>query len=323
MNVQCDLCPKRCEISPGQSGECRIRVNLDGKLLAVTYGYPCSVHIDPVEKKPVFHFLPGTGTFSIATVGCNLHCLNCQNWEISQQNPEVVPASPLPPEEVARLAQKHNCRSVSYTYTDPVVYYEYTLDSCRQVRARGLKNVLVTAGYINPEPWKELLREVDAARIDLKSMSEDFYRDICSATLAPVLKALAMAHALVPLVEVVHLIIPTLNDSEKDVSNLCRWIKENLGPDVPLHFSRFFPQHRLRNLPPTPFSTLERSKQIAEAEGLRYIYLGNISEQESSNTYCPSCRTLLIRRSGYTLMENNLQGGKCPRCKTEIYGIWN
>ncbi|HBA86120.1 MAG TPA: AmmeMemoRadiSam system radical SAM enzyme [Verrucomicrobia bacterium] len=322
MNVQCELCPKRCDVAPGESGECRIRVNLDGKLLAVTYGYPCSVHVDPVEKKPVFHFLPGTSTFSLATVGCNLHCLNCQNWEISQQNPEDVPASPLPPEDVVRLAQKHGCRSVSYTYTDPVVYYEYTLDCCRRVREGGLKNVLVTAGYINAEPWRELLREVDAARIDLKSMSDAFYRDVCGATLNPVLAALTTARSMVPLVEVIHLVIPTLNDRDEDLTQLCRWIKENLGPDAPLHFSRFFPQYRMHNLPPTPLSTLERAKQIAETEGLRYIYMGNISERESANTYCPSCRNLLIRRSGYRVLENHLREGRCPKCRSEIYGIW-
>ncbi len=323
MNVRCELCPKQCLIAPGQSGECRIRVNLDGRLHAVTYGFPCSVHVDPVEKKPVFHFLPGTQTFSLATVGCNLHCLNCQNWEISQANPEEVTGHPLAPEEVARLARRHACRSVSYTYTDPVVFYEYTLDCCRQVREAGLKNIVVTAGYINPDPWRELLPLLDAVRIDLKSLSDAFYREVCGATLAPVLASLEAARAVDAVLEVIHLIIPTLNDRDEDLVALCRWMAQNLGREIPLHFSRFFPQHRLRNLPSTPLETLERARQIAEAEGLEHVYVGNVAERDGANTQCPSCKRLLVRRSRYVVQENHLRDGACPSCGKEIYGLWN
>ena len=203
MELLCELCPKGCRIQPGQSGECRIRVNLGDKLVAVTYGYSCAVHVDPIEKKPVFHFLPGSGTFSIATVGCNLHCKNCQNWEISQTNPEESEASPLPHEQIPTLARQYNCRSVSYTYTDPVVYYEYTFDSSVAAREAGLKNILVTAGYINKKPWEELLEHVDVARIYLKSMSDGFYRDICGATLKPVLESMVTARTKGAHVEVV------------------------------------------------------------------------------------------------------------------------
>ncbi|MFH0878770.1 MAG: AmmeMemoRadiSam system radical SAM enzyme, partial [Lentisphaerota bacterium] len=202
MDVQCELCPKQCIIAPGQSGECRVRVNLDGSLRAVTYGHPCSLHVDPVEKKPIFHFLPGTSTFSLATAGCNLHCKNCQNWEISQQNPEDVPGHALSPSGIVEMARAHQCLSVSFTYTDPVVFYEYALDGCIKAHESGLKNILVTAAYINPAPLRDLLTHVDGIRIDLKSMSDDFYRDICGATLKPVLESLIMAKKMVRVLEV-------------------------------------------------------------------------------------------------------------------------
>lgn len=322
MKVQCELCPKGCLIAPGESGECRIRVNLDGKLRAVTYGHPCSVHVDPVEKKPIFHFLPGTKTFSVATVGCNLHCLNCQNWEISQQDPETSEAVFLPPEHLVAAAVREECQSISCTYTDPVVYYEYALASCRQARAQGLKTILVTAAYINRVPFQTLLRETDGIRIDLKSMSDQFYRDICGATLAPVLDAIVMARSLAPVLEIVHLIIPTLNDGDASLLELCRWIRHNLGRDVPLHFSRFFPQYRLRNLPPTPMETLLRARDIARAEGLQYLYIGNVMEADAALTACPDCGKTLVQRRGYSVLSNIIKDGKCPVCGKAIYGIW-
>jgi pyruvate formate lyase activating enzyme len=321
--VQCEVCPRQCIIEPGQTGDCRIRVNIDGRLTAVTYGYPCSVHVDPVEKKPVFHFLPGTATFSLATVGCNLHCKNCQNWEISQQEPETAQATHVPPEEVPRLARQMDCRSVSYTYTDPVAYYEYALDSSIRAREAGLRNVLVTAGYINRDPARELFRHVDVARIDLKSMSEAFYRDVCEATLKPVLNTLVLAAEMGLHIEVVHLIVPTLNDSDADLRSLCQWVHDQLGPDIPLHFSRFFPQYRLQHLPPTPVETLYRAKQIAESAGMHFVYVGNILDEDSARTVCPSCQTVLIRRRGFKVLENTVRGGACPKCEKRIYGIWN
>lgn len=323
MSVQCELCPRECVIGPGQSGDCRIRVNLDGRLVAVTYGYPCSVHVDPVEKKPVFHFLPGTDTFSLATAGCNLHCLNCQNWEISQRPPDEVPAAHLPPEQVAALGRQAGCPSVSYTYTDPVVYYEYTLDTCARAREAGLRNILVTAGYISRNPARELFGVADVARIDLKSISEKFYRDVCSATLKPVLDTLVLAREMGLWVEVVHLIVPTLNDRDEDLQALCRWLRANLGEDVPLHFSRFHPQYRLGHLPPTPVATLNRAREIAEAEGIHFVYLGNILEEGAAHTRCPSCRVSLLRRTGFSLLENRLVRGACPECGRKIPGVWS
>ncbi len=320
--VQCQLCPKGCLIEPGQSGECRIRVNVDGRLAAVTYGHPCSMHVDPVEKKPMFHFLPGTSILSLATVGCNLHCKNCQNWEISQENPENVPADEAPPAMIPGLAKKYNCLSVAYTYTDPVVFYEYALDSCIAVREAGLRNVLVTAAYINKDPWRRLIEHVDGIKIDIKSMREEFYRDICGATLAPVLDAAVIAKSMGKPVEPTNLLIPTLNDSDDELTQLARWIAGNMGRDTPLHFSRFFPNYQMKNLPPTPPETLERAKAIATSEGLHYVYIGNISMPDAENTRCPSCNALLIERRGYEILQNNLRDGKCPKCNTEIPGVW-
>ncbi|HOZ45461.1 MAG TPA: AmmeMemoRadiSam system radical SAM enzyme [Candidatus Hydrogenedentes bacterium] len=322
MDVQCALCPKGCIIAPGQSGECRIRVNVDGKLVAVTYGHPCSVHVDPVEKKPLFHFLPGTGILSLATVGCNLHCKNCQNWEISQANPEDYPGKPFPPALVAQAAREYDCRSVAYTYTEPLVYYEYTLDTCMAVREAGLKNALVTAGYINEEPMARLCPYVDAGNIDLKSISDAFYRDVCDATLAPVQRTLVQSKSLGVWVEVTNLVIPTLNDTDADLRGVSRWIAENLGRDTPLHFSRFYPQYRMKNLPPTPENTLERAKEIARAEGLYFVYIGNVARPGGEDTHCPGCGVLLVERRGYTVRQNRMEGGACPECGTPIAGIW-
>ncbi len=322
MLIRCDLCPKRCMIEPGQSGECRVRMNIDGQLVAVTYGHPCTVHVDPVEKKPFFHFLPGTTSLSLATVGCNLHCKNCQNWEISQQNPEEVPASFLPPEDIARLAAAQACSSVSYTYTDPVVYYEYAADSSVSVRQAGLKNALITAGYINPEPWTELCRKVDAVRIDLKALSDKFYKDICGATLQPVLDSLVITRSLGIHIEVINLLIPTLNDSEQEIGDLCQWLVKNLGREIPLHFSRFFPNYQMKNLPPTPTQTLLRAREIARNAGLYYVYVGNILVPDGQNTFCPQCGDLLIERRAYEVLKNTIDKGRCPGCNHQIYGLW-
>ena len=322
MDLQCELCPKGCVIAPGQSGECRIRVNRDGVLRAVTYGHPCSVHVDPVEKKPLFHFLPGTGILSLATVGCNLHCKNCQNWEISQENPENAAAYRLPPEEIPALARRERCPSVAYTYTEPLVYYEYTLEGCIACRREGIRSALVTAGYINREPMERLCRVVDAANIDLKGFTEEFYRDVCGATLQPVLDTLVLAKSMGVLVEVTNLVIPTLNDSEGQIRPLCRWIARNLGRETPLHFSRFHPQYRMRNLPPTPAAALDRAREVALSEGLQFVYIGNILRPDGEDTFCPGCRKPLVERRGFQILQNRIREGRCPDCGAKIYGIW-
>lgn len=322
MTIQCELCPKMCLIEPGQSGECRVRINIDGVLRTVVYGYPCSINIDPIEKKPLFHFLPGTGILSIATVGCNLHCLNCQNWEISQANPEDSRAVLCPPQKIVDLAKQNRCPSIAYTYTDPIVYFEYTYDSSKLARDKGIRNVLVTAGYINAAPWKKLLEYVDAANIDLKFISDDLYRRICSGTLKPIQNALVLAKASGVLVEVTNLVIPTLNDKPEQIRELARWIRANLGSDTPLHFSGFYPQYKMKHLPSTSLQTLETAREIAISEGLDYVYIGNVRSKEGENTYCPGCKNLLIERKGYTILQNRLKKGCCPDCNKEIYGVW-
>jgi pyruvate formate lyase activating enzyme len=312
-----------CLIEPGQSGECRVRINIDGMLRTVVYGFPCSVSpYDRVEKKPLFHFLPGTGILSVATVGCNLHCLNCQNWEISQTNPEESTSAFLPPERLVQLAKRYQFLSIAYTYSDPIIFYEYTYDTAKLARKEGVRNVLVTAGYINPQPWKKLLEYTDAANIDLKFISDDLYRRICSGTLKPIQNALVIAKASGVLVEVTNLVIPTLNDKPEQIRELARWTKANLGGDTPLHFSGFYPQYKMKHLPPTSLQTLETAREIATSEGLDYVYIGNVRSIKGENTYCPGCKSILIERKGYTILQNRLKDGRCPECNTEIYGVW-
>lgn len=324
MKVQCELCPKMCLIGPGQSGECRVRINIDGVLRTVVYGYPCSINIDPIEKKPLFHFLPGTPILSIATVGCNLHCENCQNWEISQANPEDenISAYFCPPERLVLLTKSNNCPSLAYTYTDPIVYYEYTYDAANLARSAGIRNVLVTAGYINEEPWRKLLKYVDAVTLDLKGITEEFYRDVCSATLKPVQNALVVAKGSGVELEVSNLVIPTLNDKPEQIGELVRWVRANLGRDTPLHFLGFIPRYKMRHLPPTSLQTLEMARNVAMAEGMEFVYIGNVRSRDGQNTYCPDCKNLLIERSGFTILQNRLKEGRCPGCSKEIYGVW-
>ncbi|MCP4049463.1 MAG: AmmeMemoRadiSam system radical SAM enzyme [bacterium] len=327
MIQQCVLCPKSCIIKPGQTGECLIRANIDGNLTALTYGYPCSVHVDPVEKKPLFHFHPGKSILSIATAGCNLHCKNCQNWEISQANPEDIKAYHLPPEKLPSVAKYYGCELIAYTYTEPLIFYEYTLDTSINAAKIGLKNVLVTAGYLNREPLRQLYRYISAANIDLKAFSEKFYRDNCGATLKPVLDGMILAKSMGVMVEITNLIIPALNDSEKEIKLLSKWIKENLGPETPLHFSRFSPHYRMKNLGVTPAETLEKARQTALSEGLYYVYTGNMLSKEGENTYCHKCSTILIERRGYRILKNKIAvtpsgTAVCPVCETEVYGEW-
>ena len=313
-----------CLIEPGQSGECRVRINIDGVLRTVVYGFPHydSIHVDPIEKKPLFHFLPGTGILSIATVGCNLHCLNCQNWQISQANPEDSQAVFCPPERLVALCRESRCPSLAYTYSEPIIFYEYTYDTAKLARQANIRNVLVTAGYINEAPWKRLLKVVDAANIDLKGITNDFYVRVCSGTLKPVQEALVLAKASGILVEVTNLIIPTLNDKPEEIRELARWVKANLGGETPLHFSGFTPKYKMQHLPLTSLKTLETAREIAISEGLDYVYIGNVRSREGENTYCPGCKSLLIERKGYFILQNRLKEGRCPDCNKEIYGVW-
>ncbi len=326
--LECQLCPKYCRIPDGGVGDCRVRMNLHGKLLAATYGRPCSVHMDPIEKKPLFHFLPGTAIFSVATVGCNLHCRNCQNHSISQAMPEEFEAYEVPPEKLVEVANREQAISIAYTYTEPLVYYEYTLDSARQARAAGLNNVLVTAGYINQEPLRDLLPYIDAANVDLKAFNNDFYKNECGATLKPVLNTLETMMKEGTWLEITNLLVPTLNDDLGQIEKMCRWIGENLGWEVPLHFSRFHPRHKLTFLPPTPAQTLEDARTLALDLGLRHVYVGNLRSRQGEHTFCPNVNcttraTPLIERVGYRVLSNRLVDSRCPDCNTLVAGRWS
>jgi pyruvate formate lyase activating enzyme len=322
-SVICELCPKLCLIPEGGAGDCRVRVNLDGKLCATTWGRPSAVHVDPVEKKPLFHFLPGSEIFSIATAGCNLHCQNCQNWQLSQRGGEgMEEIFRAPPHAVVSAAMGKGCRSIAYTYSEPIVFYEYVYDTALKAQARGLKNALVTAAYINDKPLRKLCQPIDAANVDLKAFDDGFYRSNCSGSLKPVLDALVVFREEGVWVEITNLLIPTMNDDMAMVRRMTKWIVAELGAGTPLHFSRFHPKYQLRNLPPTPAETLERARREALEAGLQHVYIGNVFGNDAESTRCPHDGTMLIRRTGYRIEENNLVDGRCPKCNEPIGGVW-
>jgi pyruvate formate lyase activating enzyme len=306
----------------GQHSRCRARMNRGGKLYSLVYGKPCAVHVDPIEKKPFFHFLPGTTAFSIATAGCVLSCKFCQNWQISQARPEDTDTYDLPPDKVVIQAIANKCKSVTYTYTEPTVFYEYMYDTAVIARKHGIKNTMHSCGYINERPLRKLSEYMDAADIDLKGFSEDFYSRVCNGSLKPVLKSLVVLKEEGVWLELTNLVIPTLNDDMKNIRDMCRWIQKNLGSDVPVHFSRFFPHYKLNNLPPTPLQTLIDARKTAMEAGLQFVYIGNI-RHDAENTFCPKCKKLLIERVGYFVKQNLMAEGRCTSCKTTIAGIWS
>ena len=322
--VKCTLCPRECVLGPAQRGDCRVRVNVGGKLVTLVYGKPVSANpYDPIEKKPLFHFLPGTRCFSIATAGCNLHCKFCQNYEISQLNPDDADrVYDLPPDKLVQAALRNGCRSIAYTYSEPIIFFEYVRDTQVLARERGIRNVLVTAGYINEAPLQELNRHADAANIDLKAYSDDYYRTVCAGTLAPVLRNLEISVKDGVWVEMTNLIVPTLNDDMDMIKRMCEWVTERLGPDVPLHFSRFMPLYKLTHLPPTPADTLVKAREVAMAQGLHFVYVGNVDVPGGGDTICPGCKNLLIGRRGYAILALNIKDGKCAACGRAVPGVW-
>lgn len=323
-SVQCALCPRRCVLGDGQRGVCTVRINKNGKLYTLGYGNPVAIHIDPIEKKPFFHVAPGQPVFSLAVAGCNMRCVFCQNWEISQFRPDETQNYNLTPQEVVDEAIKSKCWFIAYTYTEPTVFYEYMLDIAKLAKAQGLKNTMHSCGYINPEPLKQLLKYMDAANVDLKGFSEEYYNKIgMMASLEPVLQTLKTIKQEGVWLEITNLLIPNFNDDPDKIRKMCLWIKDNLGEDVPLHFSRFTPNFKLMNLPPTPVEKLEEARKIALDVGLKYVYIGNVPGHEAENTYCPKCKKLLIKRIGYEIGEINITGGKCKFCGKEIAGKWN
>jgi len=320
--IQCDLCPHRCRVAKGKRGICRVRENRDGKYYSLVYGNPCAVHPDPIEKKPFFHVLPGTISYSLATVGCNFQCKFCQNWEISQASPEDVYSKEFSPEAVVKEAKAIRAHSVAYTYVEPTIFYEYMLDIGTLVKKSGLLNVYHSNGFINPGPLKNLCKVLDAANVDLKGFTENFYHELCSGELNPVLETLKMLKKEKVHLEITNLIIPTKNDDLSVIREMGLWIKKELGADTPIHFSRFYPLYKLKSLPPTPVSTLEKAREAALSAGLEYVYIGNIPGHPSENTFCPKCKKRIIQRTGYMVGEVNLKDGKCSYCGKPIPGIW-
>jgi pyruvate formate lyase activating enzyme len=323
-NVECKLCPNECKMEPESRSKCQVRVHKDGKLYSLVYGNPAAVHVDPIEKKPLYHFYPATDSFSLGFAGCNLQCLNCQNWELSQQYPEELRSYTLFPEQAALAAEKNKCLSIAYTYNEPSVVYEFMLDTSRLARDRNMKNVWVSNGYINREPLLEFCNYLDGANVDLKSFSEEIYEKLNYGKLQPVLDTLQLLKEKGVWFEITTLIVPTYSDDPGMIRKMCKWIYKKLGPDCPLHFSRFGPQYKLKHLPPTPPSTLITARKIAMEEGLHYVYLGNYRTPDGagSNTYCPNCKESAVERIGYYVTKNNIKEGKCGNCENPIAGRW-
>jgi pyruvate formate lyase activating enzyme len=320
--VRCRLCPRECVVPPGERGHCGVRENRNGVYYTLVYGAPVAIHVDPIEKKPFYHFMPGTTAYSIATAGCNLDCKFCQNWQISQALPEDLRSYGLSPQEVVSAALESGAPSIAYTYNEPTIFYEYMLDCARLAHEKGLRNVYHSNGFINEEPLRALCPYLDAANVDLKGMSEEYYHDMTGGSLAPVLRSLKILHDEGVHLEITTLIVPGRNDDPEMIRRQCEWMVANLGPDTPLHFSRFHPEYKLMDLPPTPIETLERARQIALDAGLRYVYVGNVPGHDASDTHCPQCGALLVHRVGYSVSVVGLKDGHCSKCGALIDGVW-
>jgi len=320
--VICELCPNGCRIDDGGRGDCRVRENRKGELQTLVHSRACSLHVDPIEKKPMFHYMPGSVALSVATPGCNFTCRFCQNWQISQFPPERVECTHVTPDDLVKAAKAQGAPTIAYTYSEPVVFYEYMYDTAKAGRKAGVGSVMISNGFIEKQPLSELCEHLTGVKVDLKAFTEDFYRKTCSGRLQPVLDSLQTLRKLGMWTEIVVLLVPTLNDSEDETRQMCKWVVENLGPDVPMHFSRFHPTYMLKELPPTPVETVVRAREIASAEGVHFAYVGNVSPHKYENTYCPGCGRVLIRRIGYVVRENALADGRCPDCQTAIPGVW-
>lgn len=320
--VKCVLCPRQCVVPPGGRGHCEVRENRDGVYYTLTYGNPCAIHVDPIEKKPFYHFLPTTTAFSFATAGCNLDCKFCQNWHISTARPEELANYDLPPADLVAAAIESGSPSIAYTYSEPTIFFEYMLECAKLARERGVRNVYHSNGFIQPEPLRELCRYLDAANIDLKGFTEEYYDDMSDGSLEPVLRSLTILKEEGVHLELTTLLVPGRNDDPETLREMCRWVHDNLGATVPLHFSRFHPQHRLKNLPPTPVERLEAARDIALGEGLEFVYIGNVPGHEGNSTYCPECSAELIHRIGYSVDVLGVVDGRCSECGAAIEGVW-
>ena len=318
--VMCKICPNQCTLTEGNESICRTKVAKDGKLYTIAYGNPCSIHVDPIEKKPLFHFYPSSRSFSVAIAGCTLACMNCQNWEISQVSPRETRNYDLFPEALVDEAEASGALSIAYTYSEPVAFYEYMFDSAKIARDRGIKNVLVSNGYINEKPLRDLAVYIDGANINLKSFSEEIYQNLNGGHLAPILRTLKILREMGVWLEITNLVVPSWTDKPQMIKKMCTWLVDNGLADCPLHFSRFFPLYQLTNLPYTPLAILEEAHDIAKDAGIRYVYIGNVPNHKTENTYCPKCNKVLLERKGFTILANNIKDSKCMFCEERIAG---
>ncbi len=320
--VMCGICPNHCLLSPGDRSVCRSRVNMDGKLYSLAYGNPCSANVDPVEKKPLYHFKPKAKVFSIAATGCNFRCLNCQNWEISQVRPEDVRHYDLFPQQVVAETKRTGSEAIAYTYSEATTFFEYMYDTAQLARQQKIDNLWISNGYINRKPLLELCQVLNGANVNLKSFSDAIYRKLNGGRLEPVLNTFKTLHAQGVHFEMTNLLAPGYVDDEEMAKRMCQWILENLGPNYPLHFLRFYPQYKLKRLAPTPIATMERFRELALSEGIHYVYLGNVPNHDGNNTYCHACKKLIIQRRGYFIPVFNMVGDRCKFCQTVIPGVW-
>lgn len=314
----CKICSRRCIISPGKKGFCGMRENEDNKIYTLNYGAASSLAVDPIEKKPLFHFYPGSKVFSLGSVGCNFRCKNCQNWSISQAELNKIPTRDLPPEEAIQLTREYDCKSIAWTYNEPTMWFEYTLDSAKIARKENVKTVYVTNGYMSEESFQEIRPYLDAANIDLKGMSENFYKDLCDAHLQPVLDTIIRMHEAQIHIEITNLMIPDYNDSEDYIKSMVKFMVDEVGVEVPLHFTRFFPQYQMQQLPPTEIKILEKAQKIAKDEGMEYVYIGNAPSLGGENTYCPECGKTVVKRDGLSVFNEATKSGKCPKCRADL-----
>ncbi|HKK59621.1 MAG TPA: AmmeMemoRadiSam system radical SAM enzyme [Salinivirga sp.] len=321
--VICRLCPHKCILREGELGDCRVRANVEGKLRTLVYARPITMHLDPIEKKPFFHFLPTKKTLSIATAGCNLRCRNCQNWQISQLSPfEMENVEVRSPKTIVNLASKYNAKIISYTYNDPIVFFEYMLETAKLAHKNGIKNTMVTAGFINEEPMEELAQYIDGATVDIKGMTNEFYDRFNTGELDPVLDAIKVMKKEGVWLEISYLVIPGENDTNEDFDKFARWVKNNTGKGTPVHFLRFFPHYQMKSKPATPVPTLKRARKRAINAGLEYVYIGNVRDPETEDTFCPHCQKKIIDRNGYQMQALHVKDGKCEFCNKPINGIW-
>jgi pyruvate formate lyase activating enzyme len=322
--VKCKLCPRECTVGDKERGYCGVRENRGGIYYTLVHSRVCAAHVDPVEKKPLFHYLPGSNAFSLATAGCNVNCKFCQNWELSQSRPEQIPADYAPPERIAELARQSGCPTIAYTYSEPVIFSEFLMDTADAGHRAGVRSIVVSNGYMQRDSLRQAYGKMDAVKIDLKAFSESYYAKVVTGQLKPVLESLVELRKMGKWTEIVYLVVPTLNDSDTELRGLAQWVKTNLGQDVPLHFTQYHPEYLLKNLPITPVKTLEHAKAIADAEGLHYVYIGNVPGHPAQNTYCPKCGKMLVERVGFAAGRMLIRkDGTCPGCGHKIPGVWH